>query len=164
MASDGDTYLEIYLNDHLGGSTSGIELAKRIQKASEGTELGALMDRLVEEIAQDRDTLREFMDLVDADPDKLKVAGGWLTEKLGRLKLNGKLIGESPLSGMVELEALSLGLEGKRSLWVALLESQAQRFGAERLRELIVRAERQRTALEVHRGRAAREAFGASSA
>jgi hypothetical protein len=161
MARDGDTYLEIYLNDHLGGSTLGIELAKRIHKWSKGTELGALMDRLVEEIAQDRDTLREFMDLVDADPDKLKVAGGWITEKLGRLKLNGKLIGSSPLSGVLELEALSLGVEGKRSLWVALLETEAQRFGADRLRELIARAERQRSALEVHRCRAARAAFGA---
>jgi hypothetical protein len=161
MARDGDTYLEIYLNDHLGGSTSGIELAKRIHKRSEGTELGALMARLVEEIAQDRDTLREFMDLIDADPDKLKVAGGWITEKLGRLKLNGKLIGSSPLSGVLELEALSLGVEGKRSLWVALLETEAQRFGAERLRELIARAERQRSALEVHRCKAACAAFGA---
>jgi hypothetical protein len=159
MASDGDKYLAIYFNDHLGGSTTGLELAKRIRGENEGTELGAFMEGLVEEIAEDRRTLLEFMDLIDADPDRLKVAGGWITEKLGRLKLNGQLIGYSPLSRFVELEALSLGIEGKRVLWVALLETQAERFGAERLRELVIRAERQREALEEHRRRAALEAL-----
>jgi hypothetical protein len=61
---------------------------------------------------------------------------------------------------VVELEALDLGIEGKRLLWIALLESQPERFGAERLRELIERAERQRTGVEEHRRRAARGALG----
>lgn len=160
MTSDGDKYLGIYFNDHLGGSTSGVELARRIRGENEGTELGAFMDRLIAEIEEDRDTLREFMDLADTGPDRIKVAGGWITEKLGRLKLNGEILGSSPLSSVVELEALSIGIEGKRLLWVTLLETQAERFGAERLRELVERAERQRTEVEEHRLRAAREALG----
>jgi hypothetical protein len=159
MASDDDKYLAIYFNDHLGASTTGLELAKRIRGENEGTELGTFMERLVEEIAEDRRTLQEFMDLIDAGADRLKVAGGWITEKLGRLKLNGQLIGYSPLSRLVELEALSLGIEGKRVMWVTLLETQPERFGAEPLRELIARAERQRDGLEEHRRRAAREAI-----
>jgi hypothetical protein len=160
MASDNDRYLGIYLNDHLGGSTVGLELAKRIRDENEGTELGAFMDPLVEEIAEDRQTLRDFMDVIEAGPDHFKVAGGWIAEKLGRLKLNGRLIGYSPLSRVVGLEALSLGVEGKRLMWVALLETQPERFGAERLRELIGRAERQRVGVEEHRRSAARETFG----
>jgi hypothetical protein len=39
------------------------------------------MERLVDEIAEDRDTLRGFMDVVDADRDTLKVAGGWIAER-----------------------------------------------------------------------------------
>jgi hypothetical protein len=159
-ATDSDKYLGIYLNDHFGGSTAGVELAKRIRGGSEGTELGAFMERLVEEIAQDRETLREFLGLIDTGPNPIKVAGGWISEKLGRLKLNGQLIGDSPLSRVVELEALDLGIEGKRLLWIALLETQPERFGAERLRDLIERAERQRAGVEEHRRRAAREAFG----
>ena len=160
MASDNDRYLGIYFNDHLGGSTVGLELAKRIRDENEGTELCAFMDRLVDEIAEDRQTLRDFMDVIEAGPDHFKVAGGWIAEKLGRLKLNGQLIGYSPLSRVVELEALSLGVEGKRLMWVALLETQPERFGAERLRELIGRAERQRAGVEEHRRSAARETFG----
>jgi hypothetical protein len=155
-----DKYLGIYFNDHLGGSTAGLELARRIRGENEGTELGAFMGRLVEEIAEDRQTLLELMERVDADQDQIKVAAGWISEKLGRLKLNGHLIGYSPLSRLVELEALSLGIEGKRLMWIALLETQAERFGAERLRDLISRAERQRDGVEMHRRRSAHEAFG----
>jgi hypothetical protein len=117
------------------------------------------MDRLVEEIAEDRQTLHEFMDIIDTGPDRIKVAGGWIIEKLGRLKLNGQLIGYSPLSRLVELESLSLGVEAKRMMWVALLETQPERFGDGRLRELIARAERQHAGVEEHRRRAARETF-----
>jgi hypothetical protein len=159
IASDADKYLAIYFNDHLAGATAGLELAKRIRGQNEGTELGAFMEGLVAEIDEDRQTLLEFMERIDAGQDRLKVAGGWITEKLGRLKLNGQLLGYSPLSRFIELEGLSLGIEGKRLMWVALLDTQPERFGADRLRELVARAERQREAVEEHR-RAARDAFG----
>jgi hypothetical protein len=155
MASDSDTYLGIYLNDHLAGATAGLELAKRVLQATEGTDLGTFMRRLVDEIEEDRETLRDVMAEVDAGEDRLKVAGGWIAEKLGRLKLNGEILGESPLSRVVELESLSLGVEGKRVMWVALLHTRPERFGAHRLQELIARAERQRDGLEEHRRQAA---------
>jgi hypothetical protein len=50
----------------------------------------------------------------------VKVLLGWGAEKAGRLKLNGELLGYSPLSRLEELEALSLGVEGKLALWTAL--------------------------------------------
>lgn len=159
VMADGDRYLAIYLNDHLAGSSAGLELAKRIRGANEGTELGASMERLVVEIAEDRDTLLELIETVGASPDRIKVAAGWAAEKLGRLKLNGHLLDASPLSPLVELEGLSIGVEGKRVLWVALLETQPDRFGADRLRELIARAERQRAEIEEHRRRAAGQAL-----
>jgi hypothetical protein len=115
---------------------------------------------LIVEIAEDRQTLLEFIDVIDAGPDRIKVAGGWITERLGRLKLNAQLIGYSPVSRFVELESLSLGVEGKRLMWVALVETQPERFGAERPRELIGRAERQRAGVEEHRRSPARETFG----
>ncbi|HEY5356166.1 MAG TPA: hypothetical protein VIJ82_00465 [Streptosporangiaceae bacterium] len=42
-----------------------------------------------------------------------KVYAGWLAEKAGRLKFNGRLRARSPLSNLVELELLRLGVEGK---------------------------------------------------
>ena len=41
-------YLPIYLNDHLGGSTSGVELVARIAKQHKGDELGALAERMTQ--------------------------------------------------------------------------------------------------------------------
>ena len=46
-----------------------------------------------------------------------KSAGAWTAEKFGRLKPNGQLTGYSPLSRLVELEGLKLGITGKLGLW-----------------------------------------------
>jgi uncharacterized short protein YbdD (DUF466 family) len=113
-------YLPIYLNDHLGGSTVGVELVQRVANGHRGTELGTFAEGLAPEIKADRDALLEIMDLLGASKDQAKVAMGWITEKFGRLKPNGELREPSPLSPLIELEGLSLGIEGKRSLWVAL--------------------------------------------
>ena len=154
-------YLPIYLNDHLGGSTVGIELVQRIGKEHRGTALGTFADGLAPEIEADRDTLLEIMDLLGASKNQAKVAMGWIAEKFGRLKPNGELRERSPLTPLIELEGLSLGIEGKRSLWVALaaVDAVAERIGRERLSTLITRAEDQRARVEAQRLEAARQAF-----
>ena len=157
-------YLPIYLNDHLGGATVGVELVQRIAGEYRGSELGTFAEGLSAEIKQDRDTLLEIMSLLGASKDQAKVAMGWITEKFGRLKPNGELRERSPLSPLVELEGLSLGIEGKRSLWVALgsVDAVAERIGRPRLDELIARAEDQRARVETRRLDAARQAFTAA--
>jgi hypothetical protein len=151
------TYLGIYLNDHLGGSTTGIELARRIEHEYEGTELGAFMAGLAEEIDADRRELLDIMGRLGAQPDRAKVAFGWIAEKAGRLKPNGHITGRSPLTPLVELEGLSLGIESKRLLWVALAQSVPEKVGPERLQDLVARAEQQRIGVERFRVEAARE-------
>lgn len=47
-------------------------------------------------------------------------APAWAAEKLVRLKLNGRLRGYSPLSRLLELEMLHIGITGKLELWQAL--------------------------------------------
>lgn len=155
-------YLAIYLNDHLGGSTVGVELVRRAASASEGTVLGEFLSGLAIEIEEDRAALREIMTSLGVVEDKVKVAVGWIGEKAGRLKPNGHVLGRSPLSPVIELEALSLGIEGKRLLWVALRQV-ADEVGLEatRLDELAARAARQRDGVQAHRVAAARTAFTA---
>jgi len=112
--------LDIYLNDHLAGATLGFELARRAASENEHTALGDFLQRLHCEIAEDRSTLERVMAALGVDRSPAKPAGAWLLEKAGRLKLNGQLRGYSPLSRLVELEALDTGVRGKRSLWQAL--------------------------------------------
>lgn len=151
--------LAIYLNDHLAGSTVGVELARRARGSNEGTELGEFLAALTEEIEADRETLQDVMEAVGAGRDRLKVYGAWTGEKLGRLKLNGSLLGYSPLSRVVELEGLRLGVEGKACLWRMLSELADPRLAGFDFDALTVRAERQRDELERRRLEAGRLAL-----
>ena len=145
--------LSIYLNDHLAGATAGVELARRARSSNRSSELGAYLDRLVEEIEEDRSTLLSLMGRLDIGRDRLKEAAGWAAEKVGRLKLNGSLLAYSPLSRVVELEALVLGVTAKRTLWDALkrVRDTDPRLSDVDLDALAGRADRQRRELEHHR-------------
>jgi hypothetical protein len=154
--------LAIYLNDHLGGSTVGVELSRRARGSNEGTPLGEFLATLTVEIEEDRETLEEVMEAVGAGRDRLKVYGAWAGEKLGRLKLNGSLLSYSPLSRVVELEGLRLGVEGKACLWRMLRQLAHPRLAGFDFDALIARAERQRDELEQHRLEAGRLALAES--
>jgi hypothetical protein len=151
--------LSIYLNDHWAGSTGGAELAKRAAGANEESEYGPELQKLAEAIEEDREALSRVMDDFDVGKDPVKQAGGWLAEKVGRAKLNGQLVGYSPLSRLVELEGLHLGVSTKLSLWQILRANFGPRAGGEDMDALIARAESQLSALEDLRMRASAEAF-----
>lgn len=151
--------LETYLNDHLAGSTVGVELARRARGSNGGTPLGDFLAELTAEIEEDRETLEEVMQTIGAGRDRLKVAGAWVGEKAGRLKLNGSLFGYSPLSRVVELEGLRLGVEGKACLWRMLRELADPRLSKFDFEALLARAERQRDGLELQRLEAGRLAL-----
>jgi hypothetical protein len=153
--------LRIYLQDHHAGSTTGLELARRIRGSNEGNEYGEAMAKIADEITADQKALESIMDDLGFGPDKIKDIGAWALEKAGRLKLNGQITGYSPLSRVVELEGVVSGITGKIALWVALLQiaPQEPRLDAERLERLRERGESQRATVEELRERAAREAF-----
>ena len=156
-----EKYLRIYLQDHLAGSTAGLELARRTSKASQGSEYGPPLAKIADEIESDRRQLQAIMDALGFGSDRLKNVAAWTLEKAGRLKLNGELTQYSPLSRVVELEGLLTGITGKWGLWVALLElaPDESRLDAELLTRLRDRAEEQRATVEELREKAAREAF-----
>jgi hypothetical protein len=163
---DVDTRLiAIYLNDHLAGSTGGLELARRALGANRATPFEAPLERLATEIEEDRDALLDVMTRLGVARDPVKVWAGWLAEKGGRLKLNGRIAGYSPLSRVLELELLALGVEGKRALWRALAHVAADdaRLDGVDLAALGRRAERQRRLLERERLRAAEVAFATAA-
>jgi hypothetical protein len=114
--------LAIYLNDHLAGATAGAELSKRAAGNNPDAVYGVPLRRLAVEIDEDRATLLAIMRELGVRVDRVKVAGGWVAEKLGRLKLNGGVLGYTPLSRVVELEGLTLGVHGKLTLWRRLDE------------------------------------------
>ncbi len=139
--------LAIYLNDHFAGATGGVELARRLEASNAGGEFAAPLGELRVEIEADRATLLTLMDELGVARSPLKPHIAVLGERLARLKPNGQLRGYSPLSRLIELEALLLGISGKLRLWVLCGELVGARsafdFGS-----LAARAEAQRERVE----------------
>jgi hypothetical protein len=153
--------LAIYLNDHLAGAVVVTELAKRALRENRGSPFGEFLGWLLSQILEDRATLERLMGELGVSKSRVKRTLALALERVGRLKLNGQLTGYSPLSRLVELEGLALGVTGKRALWVALqeiggTEPRLREFDFDELRR---RAEEQLAGLERQRLEAARLAF-----
>jgi hypothetical protein len=158
-----DEALTVYLNDHLAGSAAGIELAAKLRDNNQGTELGKDMAALHHDISEDRETLEALMGRLEVERHPVKEAAGWVLEKLSRLRLNPALTGSAELTRLLETEGLSLGIEGKLCMWVALKEAAAAdpRLAGADYDRLIERARGQRRTLEPHRLAAAVASFPA---
>jgi hypothetical protein len=154
-------HVATYLNDHLAGSQVALELLEHLEKAHAGTEVGRFAAALRAEVAADRRELEALMERLQVGESRVRKASAWLAEKATEIKLRL----EDPSGGALRLleafEVLSLGIEGKRALWLALAaaaeDAPALRVADyERLRE---RAEDQRRRVEAARLEAARKAL-----
>lgn len=153
--------LHIYLQDHFAGARYGIELLERCRRNNEGTEFAAPLAELASEIVEDRRTLLQIMREVGAEPSRAKVAAAWALEKAQRLKPNGRLVGYTPLTRLLELETLAIGIAGKKAMWRAL-EDVAERgvdLGPHEFSTLAGRADDQLRRVESLRLEAARMVF-----
>jgi hypothetical protein len=150
--------LSAYLNDHLAGSKAAMELVSSLGENS-GTPLGEMLGRLGTEIDADRNTLEGIMASLGIEPSPMKQAAGWMLEKLSRIRFDEHLTGSAATSRLMQLETLSLGIEGKRLLWKTLAQvadAGASLDGVD-LQELVARAETQRDWIEPFRLEAAAE-------
>jgi hypothetical protein len=151
--------LAIYLNDHYAGAVGAVELTKRGSKEHAGTELGHFFGELGAQIEADRQVLRQIMAAAGAKPRLYKWGMAWVAEKVGRLKPNGRVREQSPLSPLIELDALATGIAGKEMLWRALQATPGAPTAGHSLEDLIARAQAQRAAVEEHRIAVARAAL-----
>ena len=131
---DPQKLLRIYLNDHWGASGAGMALADRIARENEGTQWYPELRRIADEIKRDQETLRELRATLANDGFSLKRFAAQCAEKVGRLKLNGSLVGYTPLARVLELEALTAGVKARQLLWRSLRHTDiASRLDLDRL-------------------------------
>ena len=150
----------IYLQDHLAGSTAGVNLARRCAAGTAGTPAGRTLAEVATEIEADRDELKRLMADLGVAGSRLKNAAAWLAERADRLKPNGRMRGEPALQRLHELETLSLGIAGKRALWEALrVAPEVAAAGHLDLDALAERARSQRERVEAERLAFARTAL-----
>ena len=152
--------LGIYLNDHLAGSVVGSSLARRFERQNRSNDYGRPIGEIAREIEEDQAALMEVMDRVGVRRKQARLAIARVTELGMRLKPNGRLVGYSPLSRVIELEGLTIGITGKLELWrsMAALGDDPPIAGID-FERLAARAEDQRDRVEDLRVRAAREAL-----
>jgi hypothetical protein len=117
-------FLSIYLNDHRAGAVAGLARARSAAEQMEDPTMRQVLAEVADEIARDRDVLDEVIDRLDVRHHRVKMAVAMAGERIGRLKLNGRLLRRSPLSDLIEIEVLLAGIDAKRSLWAALDEAQ----------------------------------------
>jgi hypothetical protein len=156
-----DKHVATYLNDHLAGSVVAVELLEHLEKAHAGTETGRFAAGLRADIEEDRRELVALMERLQVTVSSPRKAAAWLAEKVTELKLKM----DDPAGGALRLletiEAVAIGIEGKRALWLALA---AASEGNPRLKgpdygRLEARAVEQRQRAEKVRLAAAREAL-----
>ena len=158
MAANG--FLVIYLRDHHAAGCAGVAIARRVAARQIGSPEGSLSSALAEvasEIEADLRSLELLMARIGVEPSRAKDTLSGIAERAGRLKLNGRILRHSPLSDVVELETLAVGITGKEALWESLRIINC--IPQEELQMLIERAQEQREVVERCRRAAVRRAF-----
>jgi hypothetical protein len=112
--------LGIYLRNHDAGAVGGLRRFAAAARTHSDPAARAELARLHTEIAQDHEQLRRVMEALGVRPSRAQQLLVTVGEQVGRLKPNGKFVGRSRLTDVVEVEALILGVTGKLRLWHVL--------------------------------------------
>ncbi len=111
--------LRTYLRNHLAGARAALRVLKDLRRIHAGDEIGELASELHHEVSADRAVLRRIGKHVGVRRSLMKDAAGWITAQLSS-RVSDKAEG---LDTFQKLEALSLGIEGKKMLWKTLSDA-----------------------------------------
>lgn len=109
-------YLRIYLAERLILAHGARRLASRVADTPDGA-LGAQVTTVLDADVQ---TLTSLLRQLGARPPRVRMGAVALAERLGRLKLNGRIRDRSPLTDLQELDGLTIGLGALAQAWAAL--------------------------------------------
>jgi len=155
--------LDSYLNDHLDGSISALALIAYWADVHKGEPLGSFFVETGREIKADQDTLRDVMRTLGIEESKVRQAGAWAAEKLGRARLI--IAGNEPgsLGLVLTLEGLIMGITGKKLMWRSLAAAKLPELKSYDFEEPQRRAEQQIERLEAERISAVCQAFAGAT-
>jgi hypothetical protein len=151
--------LATYLNDHLAGSVVAIELMEHLEKVHAGSELATKLSEIRAEILRDRGELEAIMHRQRIEQSSTRKVMAWLSEKFAEIKLGLDDPAGGSLHLLEALEAVAVGIDGKRALWRALNAAQIDALSDTDLQRLDQRALHQRGEMELLRLKAAEKAL-----
>ncbi len=149
--ADTTRLLRAYIADHLQLHRAARELALRLHRREGTGELASLLDEVGRELARQEGLAEALLRQLGAGPPALRLALGTISERIGRLKPNGRVLRPSPLAPVFELEVLESLLETSSRCWRALdhagvVEPDVVRRRAEACDALVPRLEAHRLA------------------
>jgi hypothetical protein len=154
-------HLETYLNDHLAGSETALEMLAYLISAYPNSDVEAIARDVRADVMADRKELESLMSRLGIAQSSIRKASAWLSEKLAQLKLRMDDASGGEFRLLEATEAIVLGITGKELLWRALAAASEPDSELDSLDYncLIARASEQRALIEALRLRAARAAF-----
>jgi hypothetical protein len=149
-----------YLRDHLSGADTAIQTVQGLRNEFRGKSEGALFDSLYEQFREERGVLEGILNELGYSSGSAKRLAGRATGSVLRLVAGGA---PGDLSLFRTLEALAIGVQGKRCLWRAAqaLVTLPQPQGHRSFVELEADAVRQWEAIDRHRRSLVPATFGA---
>ena len=151
--------VQLYLQHHLVAAKGGLALFKRVAENHPDVQVRETVTELKREVEDDFNRLEDIARRFDASRAPVQEGMAALGEKLGRLKLNGRIASRSPLSDLFEVEALIDGVFAKKQCWNTLRLWAAHKTSLDvaQIDSLLARAERQLARLsQLHDATAAR--------
>ena len=147
-----------YLNDHLAGSVVALELLEKLGTLYAGM---PLLAELRDDVTADRNELEQLMNRLQIAQSQTRKFTAWLAEKATELKLRLDDSSDGTLYLLETFEVLSLGIEGKKGMWLALAAAaeNADELRAIDYNHLVQRAEQQRQKVEEVRLETAKKAL-----
>lgn len=109
--------LVAYLHDHLGGADMAIRVVNHLGSTHHGTDDGTLFRRLSKEFEEDRSVVRTLLTQLGASGRSIKRVTGFASGTVLSMTAGGE---PGELSLLRTLEALAIGVQGKRCMWRAL--------------------------------------------
>lgn len=152
--------LHAYLHDHLSGSDAAITVVRRLRKTHTGTDHGRLFAELDDEFTGERAVLSGMLEALGGSSIlSLKRTAGRVAGAVMQIVAGGD---DGDLALFRTLEALAIGVQGKRLLWRALERISADLpmdHNRRPFRDLEAQALDQWRRIEEHRAEVARQTF-----
>ena len=113
----GHEALSAYLHDHLGGAAVAVQVVERLRRTSTSADDRMLFEWLYRQFDQDREVVESVLQRLGASHTSAKRFAGHASGALLKFVAGGS---RGDLALFRTLEALSIGVQGKRCMWRAL--------------------------------------------
>ncbi|MCA5893981.1 NAD-dependent epimerase/dehydratase family protein [Isoptericola sp. NEAU-Y5] len=152
--------LGLYLADHVTGATAGLGRIERMVGDYTDLPLHPELVEIAEQIRGERELYLSLLGALGLPRRRHRQLLAGIAERLGRLKLNGRVVRRSPMSVVLETELMRSAVVGKVGGWQTL-EEHARELGLDpaQFHELAESGQRQIATLDRLHEYARRRAF-----